>query len=463
MVLTRSAFALIVCAFVLDARSTTFSQPVALTGNGQIVGVISDSLSSGFLAGADILVEPGSYTAATDSLGKFKVDRLAPGAYRLGVFHPRLDTLGITLLTQPIRVGSDSASLVQLAVPSAMTLIRRSCRVQSGPYGESAVIGRVVDAETLAPIARAEVSIAWVEIDISKEAGVRREPFVVRDTTNEWGSFTFCGLPNSLKATLQAKHGSASTPEIPVSLGDQPVELMARTVLLPASGAPAKSGKASVSGVVTLEGARSNAGSRIELVGTGVVAVTNERGEFTMRNVPSGTRVLVVRHIGFLVQVVPVDLSSREEQKIKVSLPRYVEMMDPILVSARSKASLERVGFTRRRKDGVGFFIGPEQLETRRYAFLSDLLKQVPSLRVSYGAHGDVVTPARGVTSGCIQYYLDASPYVEMTLGDVNRFVAAREIVGIEVYDPISTPAEYVRGGADCTTILIWTRLRLRG
>ena len=463
MVLTRSAFALIVCASVLDARSTTFSQPVALTGNGQIVGVISDSLSSGFLAGADILVEPGSYTAATDSLGKFKVDRLAPGAYRLGVFHPRLDTLGITLLTQPIRVGSDSASLVQLAVPSAMTLIRRSCRVQSGPYGESAVIGRVVDAETLAPIARAEVSIAWVEIDISKEAGVRREPFVVRDTTNEWGSFTFCGLPNSLKATLQAKHGSASTPEIPVSLGDQPVELMARTVLLPASGAAAKSGKASVSGVVTLEGARSNAGSRIELVGTGVVAVTNERGEFTMRNVPSGTRVLVVRHIGFLVQVVPVDLSSREEQKIKVSLPRYVEMMDPILVSARSKASLERVGFTRRRKDGVGFFIGPEQLETRRYAFLTDLLKQVPSLRVSYGAHGDVVTPARGVTSGCIQYYLDASPYVEMTLGDVNRFVAAREIVGIEVYDPISTPAEYVRGGADCTTILIWTRLRLRG
>jgi len=463
MVLTRSAFALIVCASVLDARSTTFSQLVALRGNGQIVGVISDSLSSGFLAGADILVEPGSYTAATDSLGKFKVDRLAPGAYRLGVFHPRLDTLGITLLTQPIRVGSDSASLVQLAVPSAMTLIRRSCRIQSGPYGESAVIGRVVDAETLAPIARAEVSIAWVEIDISKEAGVRREPFVVRDTTNEWGSFTFCGLPNSLKATLQAKHGPASTPEIPVSLGDQPVELMARTVLLPASDAPAKSGKASVSGVVTLEGARSNAGSRIELVGTGVVAVTNERGEFTMRNVPSGTRVLVVRHIGFLVQVVPVDLSSREEQKIKVSLPRYVEMMDPILVSARSKASLERVGFTRRRKDGVGFFIGPEQLETRRYAFLTDLLKQVPSLRVSYGAHGDVVTPARGVTSGCIQYYLDASPYVEMTLGDVNRFVAAREIVGIEVYDPISTPAEYVRGGADCTTILIWTRLRLRG
>lgn len=464
MLLTRSAFALIVCVSALNAQGTTSTQPAAaLTGNGQIIGVVSDSLSRGFLAGADILIEPGSYGAQTDSLGKFNVGQLAAGAYRIGVFHPRLDTLGITLLTQPIRVGSDSTSLVFLAVPSAMTLIRRSCRIQSGPYGESAVIGRVIDPETLAPLSRAEVSIAWVEVDISKEAGVRRQPFLVRDTTDDWGSFTFCGLPNSLKATLQAKRGSVSTSEIPVSLGDQRVELLARTVLLPASDAATKNGKASVSGVVTREGARSNAGTRVELMGTGVVAVTNESGEFTMRNVPSGTRVLLIRHVGFVAQVVPVDLSSRVERQVKVTLPKFVELLDPVLVSARRAASLENVGFTRRRKDGAGFFIGPEQLETQRYAFLSDILRQVPSLRVSYGAHGDIVMPARGVTSGCVQYYLDKAPYVEMTLGDVNRFVAAREIVAIEVYDPISTPVEYVRSGSDCTTILIWTRIRIRG
>ena len=163
---TCLAVALIAVATPLRAQNTTAPRPpgASRSGKGQITGIVIDSLNRRYLAGADIVIDGGVAAVQTDSLGKFTIDSLAPGTYQVGVFHPILDTLGTAILTKPFRVGPDSSTFVLLAVPSATTLIRRSCRVQSGPYGESAVIGHVNDPETLAPIARAEVSIAWVEI-----------------------------------------------------------------------------------------------------------------------------------------------------------------------------------------------------------------------------------------------------------------------------------------------------------
>src|SRR2546423_348783 len=129
--------------------------PLPATGKGSILGVVADSLKGSDLAGADIVVEAAtaggssSSISSTDSLGKFEVDSLAPGTYRVVVFHARLDTLGIVLVTQPFRVGADSTSVVRLAVPSALTLIRRSCGNRAGPYGEAAVTGHVTDPAPL--------------------------------------------------------------------------------------------------------------------------------------------------------------------------------------------------------------------------------------------------------------------------------------------------------------------------
>src|SRR5512132_2533148 len=131
------------------------------TGKARILGVVIDSLNGGALAGADILIEGQGATATTDSLGKFGFDSLTPGNFQLGVFHPRLDTLSIAIVTRPFHVGPDSTSLVMIAVPSAATIIRQKCPPPSGAPRMSAVIGQVKDPESLQPVARAEVSIAW--------------------------------------------------------------------------------------------------------------------------------------------------------------------------------------------------------------------------------------------------------------------------------------------------------------
>jgi hypothetical protein len=214
---------------------------------------------------------------------------------------------------------------------------------------------------------------------------------------------------------------------------------------------------------VTLENARTNAGARVEVVGTELVTTTNEKGEFSMRKLPSGSKVLLIRHVGFAEEIVPVDLSSREEKRVMIKLSRFVAVMDPVLVKARRTAGLDRVGFNQREKSGLGFYIGPERLAGAHPNVLSDILRLVPGLRVRYGEHGDIVSTARGVASGCLQYYLDDQPYVEFRPGDVNRFVTASDVRAVEVYQDLGTPAQFERAGASCTTIVIWTRWKLRG
>lgn len=461
---------ILIAIFMLFARSLGAQDRAASnpsdssrSGKAEILGVVVDSLNGRYLSGAEILVEGAGVTAPTDSLGRFRIDKLAPGTYQVGVFHPLLDTLGVGLATKPFHVGPDSSTFVLLAIPSAATLVRRTCSVRPGADGMSAVIGHVSDPETLQPIAHAEVSVAWAEFEVSKEFGVRRTPRLVRDSTDDAGAFRICGLPNSLDATLQARRGSAVTAEIPISLGDRPNELFARILLLSAADSGAKVGNASVSGRVVLEGSGTNAGSRVELLGTDIIAVTNDKGEFTMHNLPSGSKVLLARHVGFGAATAPVDLSSLQEKRVAIKLSKFVAVMDPILVTARRSAALDKLGFNERKKSAFGYYLGPDRLKNMHPNYVTDILRQVPGLRVSYSPTGDVVSSSRGFGGGCVQYYVDDLPFREMDPGDVNNFVTAGEVVAVEVYQGPSTPGRFIQAGSsNCTTIVLWTRFKVR-
>ncbi len=432
------------------------------TGTAEIVGVVIDSLNGRYLAGADVVIEGAKATRVTDSLGQFRIDGLTPGTYQVGVFHALLDTLGISLATRPFHVGADSSSSIVLAVPSAATIIRGACPVRPRAQGTSAVIGHVVDPETLQAVAGSEVSIAWTQLEASKETGVRQSPRLLRDSTDGSGRFKLCGLPHSLRATLQARRGGSVTAEIPISIGESDTELFARTLLLSKADSNSKVGNAMVSGHVVLEGAATNAGSRVEVVGTDVVALTNEKGEFTLRNLPSGSQVLMARHLGFGAETVPVDLSSREPKRVTIKLPKFVAIIDPVIVTAKRVAGLDKAGFTQRQKSGTGFYLGPEQIQRLRPNYLTDILRTVPGLRLSYTPEGEVVSSSRGVTGGCVQYFVDDMPWQSAMPGDINNFVNGSEVVGVEVYQGANTPPQYSRAMRDCTTIVLWTKFKIR-
>ena len=438
------------------------------TGKVEISGVVVDSLHGRFLAGAEVVIEGVKESLITDSLGSFRIAGLPPGTYQVGAFHPVLDMLGTSLATRPFRLGPDSTTFLILAVPSAATIIRDACPAQKAGQGRSAVIGRVNDPETLQPVSGAEVSIAWTQIEVSKQVGIKRTPHLVRDTTNAAGMFRICGLPSSLDATLQARKGTAATAEVPVSLGDRATELLTRSLLLSPAAAGATTGTASLSGRVVLQGSSTNAGSRVELVGTEVVAMTNDAGDFTMANLPSGSHVLLARHVGYGAATTPVDLSPREPQKVTITLPKYVAVMDPVLVTARRNAALDRVGFVQRRKSaGSGHFLGPDQILPMHAHRLTDILRRVPGLTVSSNGFDEVVMSSRGSSSigggaDCVQFYVDDAPWLALEPGDINTFVNGNEVVAVEVYQGPGVPAQYVRGMDACITIVLWTRFKIR-
>jgi hypothetical protein len=452
----------------LRAQQSAPNAPAAggKTGKAEISGIVLDSLNGRYLVGADVIVQGAKATLVTDSLGKFRIDGLTPGTFQVGVFHPLLDTLGISIATKPFHVGPDSASFIVLSVPSAVTVIRDVCPVRPRMQGNSAVIGHINDPETQQPVAGAEVSIAWSQMEASKEAGFHRSPRVLRDSTDATGAFRLCGLPTSIQATLQAKRGNSVTAEIPIALGQDEYELFARTLLLSKVDSGAKVGQATVTGRVLLEGSATNAGSRVEVVGTDQVVLTNAKGEFTISKLPSGSQVLLARHLGFGAQTVPVDLTSRQAQQVTIKLPKFVATLDPVIVKARSPASLDKIGFNQRQKSAQGYFLGPDQLANMQPLYLTDIFRRVPGLRVTSSADGDDVVPSRGVSSmtggDCIQYFLDNMPWQSETPGDINQFVNGNEVVAVEVYQPTNTPAQYMRASGSCMTVVLWTRSTVR-
>ena len=193
-------------------------------------------------------------------------------------------------------------------------------------------------------------------------------------------------------------------------------------------------------------------------MGTDAIAMTNEKGEFTMRNLPSGSHVLLARHLGFGAETVPVDLSSREPKQVAIKLPKYVAMLDPVVVTARRQASLDKVGFTQRQRSGQGYYLGPDQLQSIHANYLTDILRRVPSLKIVSTPTGDVVTSSRGVSS----FGSDDMPWMSATPGDINQFVNGNEVVAVEVYAGPGVPAQYTRGMQDCTTVVLWTKFKIR-
>ncbi|HEX6626942.1 MAG TPA: carboxypeptidase regulatory-like domain-containing protein [Gemmatimonadaceae bacterium] len=448
----------------LVAQARTADSAHSKTGKAQVIGVVLDSVNGGFLTGATILLDGGAQrNTETDTAGRFSFDTISPGTYQLGVFHPVLDALDISIATKPFHAGPDSTSVVILSVPSPTTIVRGRCGNQKTESGSSAVFGHVTDPETMQPVAGADVSIAWTEIEVSKTFGIRNTPHLVHDTTDKDGAYRFCGLPSSLDATMMARRGAAMTGEIPIALGNRPVEVQARSLLLSKEDSTARKGNASVSGVVVLEGNPAEAVSRVELQGTDIAALTNERGEFTLQNLPSGTRNILARRVGYVAQAVPVDLNPHERQRVTIKLPKFVAMMDPVLVTARRNVALDRVGFNQRKKSAFGYFVDADRISKMHPFYVSDILRTVPGLRVSYSSTGDpIVTSTRDIGGSCVQYWVDDIPFLEITPGEINHFVNGGEVVAAEVYQSGSTPAQYVRAGGSCTTIVLWTRFKIR-
>ena len=472
--------------------------------HGVVAGLVADSLYGGPLIGAQISIEGVNAEVLTDSMGRFRLDSVPPGRYRIGIFHPLLDSLGMSIASPPLDVAADSTLSLVFATPSAPTIVRLDCGSMSADTGDAAatslIIGRVLDAETDAPVAGAHVSLRWGHFHSALSAKMGRMQAKWDTTTGPSGEFRFCHVPSRFAGIARATRFTADTmgASRPYSMRGRLVRFLVLHMAQAADSAPhsarATSGPATLSGRVVRAAAGADRGvpfigAVVTVDGARDTAITGDSGQFTLRHLPAGSHTLEVRALGWEPEVLPIELSQRAARNVIVPLQTKTAILDAVVVTATLNVGLHRIGYDARKRMGVGHFLGPEEIARAAAFEFVDLMTTMPGVRRRFDQSGNAyLSPTRG-TFGCISYILDGMPFLEATPGQINDVVPVTEIGAVEVYQASEQPpgAEYTSpptpqarslqrqgalssgsidsmgraGGSSCVKVYIWTKTHL--
>jgi hypothetical protein len=439
-------------------------------------GVAVDSVHEEPLAGALIQVEGTTRIAPTDSLGRFLVDSIPPGTYRVLVDHPMLDTLGISLVTPPMTFVLNEITRTTIAVPGAERLTSLFCPAARRALGPGALVGRVREPDTEEPAVGARVSLVYFDPDIPglpTQLRVKKSPRVREATVAEDGTYRLCGLPSTFEGKLQAqrKDGGA-TAEVTVSQSEGVLALRSMSVAampkIAAAGdtgtqAPVQRGAARVFGRVLNANGAPVVDARVSLMGYSNATKTRANGEFVLDSLPSGTQALVVRQIGYKPIEQTVELSARSPARVTVKLGVLVPELSAVEVVAVRDEGLQRVGFLdRKRTSAQGHFIDPETIERRKATMFSDLLRTVPGIRVQqFNGGAQVFSTRNSSQNGCVTMWVDGAQWQQLSAGDLDSFVQPQEVAAIEVYQGTQVPPQFSQPGQSCAAVVVWTKLRV--
>ncbi|HVA58311.1 MAG: carboxypeptidase regulatory-like domain-containing protein [Gemmatimonadaceae bacterium] len=448
------------------ARPTAAQQP---TAPASIVGIAYDSVRSQPMARAEIAIQGTTLFAVAGDDGHFHFDSVAPGQHRLIVGHPILDSLGIQLMTPPLTFSAGKQATLDLATPSAATLVKMLCPAAWLTRGPAALFGRVHNADTGLPVPNASVSVVWYEIDYLKLSKI---PRLREATTGKDGTYRICGLPASFDGKVQVNYAGLKSGDVPVSFNKSVLEMRSLSV---ASAAPVTVATgdtnpqprhalavASLRGRVLGTTGLPVAGARVQLEGTFHSVNSGADGSFQLDSLPSGSQVVRAMFIGFTPVEQSVELSSNTPVTVTLQMQKEVAMLPTVTTQARRLSGLDAVGFTQREKTGMGFYLDEKTIDRKQASKFTDLLTAVPGIHVSQSGYDTYVTDNRNPMGGCVQYVVDGSPWTSVSPGDINSFIQGYDVGAIEVYHGADTPPQFqFAGQSGCVVIVAWTKWRL--
>jgi len=474
---------IVICLAVIGlvgAGSAPRSAAAQQGTTASVAGSVIDSIHGGVpLAGAVVKVSDTKLEATTDKNGHFQIDGIPPGEHSLSLIHPLLDTLGVSINTKAVPFQAGAPLAVELAIPSAETVLSMSCPAAWRRRGPSALVGKVLDADTDAPLVGAKVSLTWVELSLTT---LRKEPRVRTQPVGADGTYRICGLPGGVDRTVQAEFNGRKTAELHVVMDeanplafqslhigtavveDTPADTTKGAKVAQGDTTKRLRGPARLTGRVVNAAGAPVANARVDVSGTGAATLSREDGSFGFSDLPSGTQALVVRQLGFEPVEVAVELSGKAPRQVTVTMSKPARVLDPVAVTATaSKDGLDQVGFAQRKKNGFGYFMGPDEINDRQATKMTDLFRTIPSLRVTPSGNDYVVESARDATGGCMNFVVDGAPYKALYPGDVDRLMPPGDVAAIEVYTGSSTPAEFQQAGSSsCTTIVMWSKFKVK-
>jgi hypothetical protein len=458
-------------AQVAGAQSAGANQRIGAT----VSGVVRDSIANKTLAGADVQLvaadDPARVsTVASDSLGRFSFSDVRDGRYTLGFLHPMLDSLGLEPPTRAVSVEGGKSVRADIAIPSPAQLRSKICGKMPAADTSALVIGIVRDASTAAPVENAKVAAEWLEFTF-RSNNIDRHMARIAASSGENGWFAMCNVPSNGTIAMQVSRGADSTDAVEVKipsdgflrrdlwLGSARVTAIARPGDTTAASVRfVKHGDGRLTGrVITEAGHKPIANAHVSIA-DGPQTQTNEKGEWTLTDAPTGTRTLEVHSLGFYPDVRRVDVVAGAEP-LTISMSTLKHVLDTVRISAsRLGFNRDSEGFLKRKRSGMGRYLTPADISRWNPIVTSDMFKIVPGLRVeSYGLERRVTM--RGAFGQCQPVlFLNDHEVTVFTMDDLDGLIDPKDVKGIEIYPQGTVPAQFQTGMSGCGSIVIWTR-----
>jgi hypothetical protein len=457
-------------ALTLSAQSTRPAAP----GFGAMQGFILDSLHEVPLANARVVVEGANRDGTTDGQGHYRIDSIPPGNYTVQVLHPLLDTLGLAqaFRTPSYPFASGVTRDFDLSIPPGQLLAALFCN--SSPKrvrGPAAMVGFVRDPDTKAAAAGAKVQLVFYNTDL-----IGRKTLVTgEETVDSTGIYHLCGLPQGMTGKVQVVRNGVTTGEVPVETSGGYLAMRGFTVAATQVVAVVKNdsgkvkrvavGTAVATGRIINKKGEPLGGARVTLQGQFRTVVAAANGTFTLDSLPSGTQSLEVRRLGYSLAEVPIELSAGRPATTTITLSEAAPMLAAVTVEASPDAALADVGYVgRKRSSPGGYFLDGDKINHDASEF-SVIMTAIPGLSISPAGDGrtNVIKDNRSA-GGCINYWVDGTPFPSITPGDIDDYVRAGEVVAVEVYHASDMPPEFMTPGrGSCTTIVAWTQAKMDG
>jgi hypothetical protein len=465
----------VLLASVLSAPGTLGAQvatPPAPGGFAKLQGFVIDSVHNGPLSKAVVLVEGVSRQTMTDVDGRFVLDSIPPGAHRIQVLSPVLDTLGLSMRTPAHTFTADKTDEIDLSIPSPERIANAICPSAQRMRGPAVMVGFVRDPDTKEPAIGSKVQLVFNEKDLIG----RPQPRLREATVDSSGLYKICGLPGDMSGKVQVFRNGVSSGEVPAEVSNGFLALRGFSIVgkhetmvaVKTDSGKTKMvarGTARVTGKVIDKKGQPLRDARVSLQGGSDVALTKANGEFTLDSLPSGTQALQVRKLGYSVTEVAVELSAREPAQTTVTMSDAVPLLQTMRVEATKDKGLSDVGYLSRKQTGMGYFMDGDQINKDAISF-ADVMRVAPGLKVVPLGDGRtyVITDSRNPAgNGCVNFYVDGTRWTEITPGDIDTYVRPDELVAVEIYHGSETPPQYTTPGmSSCATVVAWTRARIR-
>lgn len=192
----------------------------------------------------------------------------------------------------------------------------------------------------------------------------------------------------------------------------------------------------------------------VEIPELGRIAITSDRGEFYLRDLPPGAHVVEVGYLGLSYNAV-IEVSAGEVALKHYKLDLTLAELEPLRVEARAAASMKMREFVRREARSAGLFLGRDDIDRLGPLVTSDMLQgQAGVESQDYAAGRRSVSIGRGFGNCRPNVIVDGSRVQAFQMDDF----FPQHIEAVEVYKSfVQTPVRY-RSDNRCGAIIIWTR-----